>query len=448
MKRLVLLCFLSTSFCFPQQDYFNQLDALLDHLSSNNKMMGSLSIMKDGKTIYNKSIGYQYITANKKKKASKETKYRIGSITKVFTAIMMFQLIDEQKISLEDKLSQFHPEIPNASKITIANLLNHSSGLFNITKDPEASEWTLEPTTQEQMLQRIEKHPPDFQPGKKNEYSNTNFILLGYILEAIEKEPYREILQERIVNKLNLQNTYFGNTIDTTTGESLSYFYKNDTLVPGTETHLSNPGGAGAIVSNPSDLITFVNALFNSKLMSSSSFKTMTTTEGEYGSGILKGEKYGQTIFAHNGSIDGFEFLIIYLPETKTALAITANAANYALMPVLFNALNAVNGKSIAIPNFNENQLTEQQVKKYEGQCENEELPFNLIFVADNQTLKAGMDQNDLNDLKAIKKDEFSLDAMGLTVKFNLQNNTLLLHDQSGTPKLFTKILTNQIPSE
>ena len=325
MKKLCIVLLLLWSWSFIHAQNFNQLDDFIDLLNQNDKFMGSLSISKEGKTIYNKSVGYQYINERESKPIEVDSKFRIGSITKTFTAVLIFQLIDEGKLNIETKLSQYFPQIPNANRITIANLLNHSSGLFNITADNNFNEKL--PTTQSIMLSLMASHQVDFQPGEKHEYSNTNFVVLGYIIEKIENSSYKSILKKRIANPLELKNTYYGDVINTDNNECLSYYYEGDaSLHEANQAHLSNPGGAGAIVSNPSDLNVFINALFNDKLISKKSFELMTTIEDEYGSGIFSAEKEGLTIFAHNGTIDSFKSMLVYIPEFKTAIAFNSNA--------------------------------------------------------------------------------------------------------------------------
>jgi len=442
MKRILLLFLFVSTICFSQEENFKQLNALFDLLSSKNKAMGSMAIMKEGELIYNKSIGYQYKTDKEAKKATDNSKYRIGSVTKTFTATMIFQLVDEKKLHLDDKLSKYFPEISNATKITITNLLTHSSGLFNVTEEPDFSTWVLQPSTQEQMLIRIKNHDVNFQPGKKNAYSNSNFILLGYILEKIENKNYKTILKERIIDRLNLKNTYYGGIIDTNKGECQSYYYTSKSkLKQASETNMSNPGGAGAIVSTPTDLVVFMDALFSNKLISPNSFKQMTKVSGGSGlcSGIMSLEKNGQTVFGHGGSIDEFKSFTMYIPEIKTAIAVTLNASKYGVQPIAFHAFDAVNGKTFTMPNFDKIQLTEQQIKAYEGTYESMELPFDLTFKAFGKTLKAGPNPKQLRGLTATKKDEFTLEAMGVILKFNLKNNTVLFNDQTSEPKLLTK---------
>lgn len=427
MKKLFILLFLVSISSYGQNQNFNQLDQFFDLLYQNNKIMGNISILKDGKPLYNKSIGYQYIHENIKTPISTSSKFRIGSVTKTFTSVMIFQLIDEGKIKLTDALSEYFPEVPNASDITIANMLNHSSGLFNLTEDENFNEH--EPTTNEKLLKIIASHDVKFQPGEKNEYSNTNYVLLGYILEKIENLAYNAILKNRIVDKIQLKNTYYGGVINTNNNECLSYYYEDDaSLHEAKQAHLSNPGGAGGIVSNPTDLVNFYDALFNGKLMSEKSFKTMTTIKGEYGSGIFSADKGGQTIFAHNGTIDFFKSIVVYIPEHNTAIALNANALDYSMMAIMFQVMDALAGRTLDMPSFGALALTltEEEARQYMGVYSCEGLPFNLVFKAEGNVLKGAPEASDLKVLKPIKKDEFVLEALGVTLNFDLKAKILL----------------------
>lgn len=360
MKRLLILFLLSSTFCFSQNQDFKPLDSLLDQLYSHDQLMGSMTISKDGNEVYSKSVGYQYITEKEKKKATSASKYRIGSITKTFTAVMIFQLVDENKIALDNKLSKYYPEIPNASKISLANLLNHSSGLYNITSDPNIEHWVYRPSTEKEMVSRIASHEVDFQPSEKTSYSNTNYILLGYILEQIEGKPYQMLLKERIVDKLGLKNTYFGGSIDIGDNECSSYIYdednNNNALVEASQEDLSNAGGAGGIVSNTSDLTTFMTELFNNKLITKESLKLMTTVSDKgicYG--VLFGKMKGMDIYASEGTIDRFQSFLMYVPKTKTAIAITANALDYSKLAIMLKALSISQNIDVSLQDIPKN---------------------------------------------------------------------------------------------
>lgn len=153
--------------------------------------MGSLTISINGKIQYQRTVGYAFRDVDTTIPATVRTKYRIGSVSKLFTAVMVFQLIDEGKLRLDQKLAAYFPELPNAAKITLGHLLNHRSGLHNYTaEDTHFQEWMDQPKTQAELLRVIASKAPDFEPGAKAEYCNTNYLLLSYIIEKVCKMPY------------------------------------------------------------------------------------------------------------------------------------------------------------------------------------------------------------------------------------------------------------------
>jgi CubicO group peptidase (beta-lactamase class C family) len=186
----------------------SKLDSFFYALALHNKGMGSVAISSGGVLVYQKAIGYSQIKDDIKTRATINTKYRIGSITKMFTTTMIFQLIEEGNLSLSNALSTWFPKIPNAEKITIGEMLSHHSGLHNFTNDSSYLTYMTKPQTEAAMLAIIEKSPSDFEPGTKGEYSNTNFLLLGYIIEKITGKPYKEELKRRITSKIGLTDTY------------------------------------------------------------------------------------------------------------------------------------------------------------------------------------------------------------------------------------------------
>jgi len=442
MKKLIFVFLLATAFGFAQNASFQKLDQLLKVLSDNEKIMGSMSILRNGQTVYSNTIGFQFLNYKAEKEATALTKYKIGSITKTFTATMIFQLIEEGKITLDTKLSTYFKQVPNAAKITVANLLTHSSGLYNLTNAEAFGSWKDKPTTPDEMLSRIVKFDADFQPGEKNVYSNTNFLLLGYIIENIDNKTYAEALKTRIADKLGLKNTYCGGDVDTSNNESHSYNFGDGMWKQSSETHMSLPGGAGAITSNASDLVVFIDALFNNKLISAKSLEIMTTVDNEdFCKGIFKTNVDGQTIFGHEGGIDGFQSMLIYVPQFKVAIGLTANALNYSKMSIMINAFKTSMGIDILMPNFNAIEITEADAKRYSGVYESEETPFDLVFEASGSTLKGAPEGSHLKDLIPTKKDEFTFDALGIQLNFNTKAKTVLFKRADNKPVLFTKKL-------
>src|SRR5882724_4830397 len=277
------------------------LDSFFNALQKHNLSMGSLVISKGGTTIYSKTIGYSLIEENEKIPSTLKTKYRVGSISKMFTSVMIFQLIEEGKISLDMTLDKYFPGLPNAGRITIGNLLNHRSGLHDYTEDPHFKEWMDKPKTHEELLGIITNAKPDYEPNKRASYSSSNYLILSYIIEKICGQPYKDVVDKRIISKIGLEDTYYGSKIDVQKNECFSYRFINNRWQKQTETDMSIHSGAGSIVSTPADLTKFIRALFLNKLISKKSLTKMTTLIDGYGMGIFTFPFLSKTAFGHSG---------------------------------------------------------------------------------------------------------------------------------------------------
>ena len=330
-----------------------KLDRFFDRLAEKNQAMGSLTVAKNGKVLYTRAIGYSQINGSERKPATTATRYRVGSITKTFTAAMILQFVEEGKLKLSDTLDKFFPQIPNAGKITIAHLLAHRSGIHNFTSDPNFRSWSLSARTKDETLAFIAKGTPDFEPGEKRSYSNAGYVLLGYVVEKLDGKPYRDALKKRITGKLGMKDTYAGTgKTDVSKKESFSYSYAGD-WKQHEEMDLSVPGGAGAIVSTPSDLVKFIQALFDGKLISQENVNQMKSGQpGIYGMGMSEQKLGGKTIYGNSGGTDGFSSTVFYLPEEKLAVAYTANAKVYSHGKIFSGIIDIYYNKPFEIPTF------------------------------------------------------------------------------------------------
>ncbi len=264
IKRIVLTYLILSGLFFNVQSFNKaKMDSLFHLIEENDRGMGSISIFRDGKEMYQKSYGYR--DAEHTIKANAETKYRVGSISKTFTAAIVMKLIEEGELALTTRLSDFYPQVKNADKITVEQLLRHRSGIFNITNDNFTS-WNTQKHTKEQLLEKIITKGSTFKPGERFEYSNSNYILLTFITEDITGKSFSDLLQEIIVKPCGLKNTCVGNKINPQNNEALSYTKMSD-WKPENETDMSIPLGAGFIVSTPTDLNIFFTSLFEEKII-------------------------------------------------------------------------------------------------------------------------------------------------------------------------------------
>ena len=247
MKIRIWILAMVLSFSLLAQGFDQgKMDEYLNLLESKDKVMGTVSIFKDGKEVYTKSMGYASVENSIKNTSS--TKYRIGSITKTYTATVIMKLVEDKKLSLETTIDKFFPEIKNSNKITIEMLLRHRSGIVNLTNVPEYNDYMYTKVSQEEMIKKITALGSSFNPNEKFEYSNSNYILLGVIAEKTTKKGLGQLYTEYIMKPLGIKNEFYGAKIDIKNNEANSYVYANKWTKAG-ETDMSVPGGAGAGVS-------------------------------------------------------------------------------------------------------------------------------------------------------------------------------------------------------
>jgi len=413
---------------------------LFNILAEKNKAMGSLTISKNGTVVYSRAIGNCSITEIEKKPSTSLTKYRIGSISKMFTSTMIFQLVEEGKIKLTTSLDTYFPNLPNAKTITISNLLNHRSGLHNFTDDPDFQNWMTKPKTHDEMLDIISKNKVDFQPNEKAAYSNANFVVLGYIIEKIDNQPYSKSLEKRITSKIGLSNTYFGGKTNITNNESYSYQFMGN-WIQWPETDMSIPGGAGSIVSTPTDLTRFIESLFSLKLISQNSLNQMKTITDGYGMGMLSIPFYSKRAFGHNGSIDGFAASLAYFPEDGLAISYCTNGQAYPMNDILIGVLSICFNRDYSLPKFDTKpmvMLKSEDIDKYLGVYSTAQLPLQITITKNNISLVAQATGQSPFILEATEKDKFKFDPAGIIMEFNPDKNEMKLK-QGGGIFIFTK---------
>ncbi|MGC2234866.1 MAG: serine hydrolase domain-containing protein [Pyrinomonadaceae bacterium] len=442
MKIKILTAFLLMLVLFTAgyaQDFDKaKLDKFLDTLAEKNKAMGSLAIAKDGKILYTRAVGYSQINGNEKTPATPATKYRIGSITKMFTAVMVFQLVEEGKLKLSDTLDKFYPQIPNASKISIEQVLGHRSGIHSFTSDEDYQSWMTSPKTKEELVAVIAKGKPDFEPGAKASYSNANFILLGYIVEKLDGKSYNEALKKRITSKIGLKDTYPGGKTDVKNNETFSYNFEGN-WKQSVETDLSIPAGAGALLSTPSDLTKFIQALFDLKLVSQESLNQMKTfKEGNIGLGMFQFPLGEKKVYGHTGGIDNFNSALFYMPEEKLTVAYTSNGKVYSPNNIVLGALDIYYNKPFTIPTFETVAVSAEVLDKYVGVYSSAEFPLKITVTRDGATLSAQATGQSAFPLEATAQDKFKFEQAGIVLEFDAAKNQMKL-TQRGRETVFTK---------
>src|SRR6266498_352593 len=368
-----------------------KLDQFFDRLAERNKAMGSLTIAKDGNILYTRAIGYSQINGTEKKPLTAASRYRIASITKMFTAAMILQLVEEGKLKLTDTLDKFFPQIPNAKKITFGQILAHRSGIPNVRRDRESQKnVNTIPITKDEMLALIAKATPDFEPDSKQSYSNSGYFLLGLIIEKLTGKPYEEALKERITSKIGLADTYTATgNIDVNKNEALTYIHFGGDWKPVRETHPSILFGGGAIVSTANDLAKFIQALFDGKIVSNENLDQMKTIRDGDGLGLGM-EPFtfaGKTFYGHAGGGDNYGSWLSYEPEEKLAVAYTTNAKIYPVTNIVSGVVDIYYHRPFQIPALESIAVNPDVLDRYVGIYSTPDAPAKATVTRDGSTL-------------------------------------------------------------
>ncbi|ANI88320.1 hypothetical protein A9P82_02775 [Arachidicoccus ginsenosidimutans] len=433
---------------FSQTINTKKLDSLFDILDKNHLAMGSVAIAKDGKIVYQRQIGYAYIDGNKKIPANVDTKYRIGSITKMFTAVIIFQLIEEKKLSLDTKLAKFYPQIPNADKITIEMLLRHRSGLIDYINDSVdvKKAWITEPHSDNEILKKIINGKPHFSPDSTMSYCNSGYFLLAKIAEAIDKNKFENILRSRIFSRLALKNINSDSINSMDDNDAFPYSHPSDSWQSKQDFYFDDAKGCGNLLSTPTDLIKFIQALFDYKLVKKSSLDSMMRFPDSikgfaafFGTGIMRVPFYEKMGYGHNGGTYGQYSTLYDFTKDSLIIAQSFNDMEISLNDILVSELNICydNPEDFSKYNTKDYPITSAELDKYIGTYTSKDLGKFVITKKDNQ-LYAQLGTRAAYPYKAIGKDKFELRFISAVLIFDLDKKELTLQ-QNGKTFLFTK---------
>jgi CubicO group peptidase (beta-lactamase class C family) len=291
---------------------------------------GSVLIVKRGKVIYEKAFG----EADKEWhiKNTNETKYRIGSNTKQFTAACILKLHEQGKIKLDDKLSKYLPSYPKGDSVTVHMLLTHTSGITDYTNlDAFWNTYAYVPIQPDSFISVFKNKPYDFSPGTQCSYSNSGYYLLGVIIEKASGESYSDYLNKNILIPAGLKDTGFDQLDAILEFRARGYFSIKDKYYNAPYITMEGPWSAGALYSTVRDLYNWSRALFTNKILAAESVKKMTTpyarnSENEpFGYGLIIDSLKSHRRIWHNGGIPGFSSYIAHYPADDVNIILLSN---------------------------------------------------------------------------------------------------------------------------
>lgn len=431
MKKIVIFNFLLGSSALFAQNNFDRLHIYFDSIEKHHTFSGSVALAKNNELLFERHFGV--LEAKTNTPVNSNSKFRIGSISKTFTATLIMKAVEEKKLKTKDKLSKYFPTIVNAKSITIEHLLRHQSGIFNFTNDSLFWKINEQPISQEQMIATLSSYKSQFKPGTQYEYSNSGYYLLACILEKVYNKSYSSLLEEKITQPLSLKHTYEGTILSAPNNEALSvgYSFAHHHWKDLSITHSSHLLGAGGMVSTPTELTQFMTALLEGKVISAKNLTLMKTMKMNYGYGLIVLPYHLNFAYGHTGGIDTYSAVTGYFDKEGLAFGMTMNGYEGSTNDVLVAMLSAYFGDSIKMPSpIHYYPVKEELLGKYEGIYFNNQHKLKLIVSAEmeDKTLKIKL-QNQPS-IKTIPSSNtlFEVPMVSAKFTFNEEKNTVTLN--------------------
>jgi len=292
-------------------------------------------VAQEGEILYQN--GYGHADIGHEVSVTPQTKFRIGSISKQFTAAAILKLQEEGELSVKDKLSKFLPDYPRGDEVTLHHLLTHTSGIHSYTSKPDFMKTVTVEIKPEELIDSFKNDKFDFDPGEKQMYNNSGYFLLGYIVEKVSGKSLGDYLKETFFDPLNMKDTGTHRWPLVLDHEATGYSYVGGKVQKARNWDMSRAGGAGALYSTVGDLYRWNEAIFNGKLLKKSSLEAAFTpaklNDGsiargvgdEYGYGWAIGQIRGLKLISHGGGLNGFSSYLMRLPEKQLTVTVLAN---------------------------------------------------------------------------------------------------------------------------
>ena len=347
----------------------NSFDSIMNKEFKANEPGASVIVVKKGQIIYKKGFGVADMELNIP--VNPDMNFRLGSITKQFTAVCILQLAEQGKLSLQDDIKKYIPDYAIKEPITIEHLLTHTSGIKSYTSVDSFWKQMRTDLTPRAIIALTEKDTLEFKPGTKWNYNNTGYVMLGYIIEKVSGKTYEEYVQQNIFTPAGMNNSYYGSESRIIKNRAKGYKNNEKEFLNSDYISMTLPHAAGSLLSTVEDLWKWNKALYSYKLVKKEwvdkAITPYTLPDGKstgYGYGLGVSKIQGSKTIEHSGGIPGFSTDAIYLPAEDIFVAAFSNCDCKG--PTAFTPKLA----AIALGkpyNFNALPLTEADAKQYEG---------------------------------------------------------------------------------
>lgn len=316
----------------PDVTIQDQIDAIIENAINETQLVGaSVGVMRHNEVIF--ARGYGYADLDNKVEATEHTVYQVGSITKQFTALAIMVLVEQGKVNLNDIMLDYLPNYPQRDhKVTIDQLLNHTSGIKSYTDIEKFWEISERDLSRKEIIDLFSSEPVEFSPGENYQYNNSGYYLLGLIIENVSGMRYADFLKANVWQPLEMFDTHYLGKNKNVENLATGYDHKDNELVLARPLGMDNPFSGGSLGSSVLDLLKWQTALNEDQLISRQSYNKMIEpgllTGGKhttYGYGFFMSNLNGHRKIEHGGTINGFRAQLSTYPDDGLTVTVLCN---------------------------------------------------------------------------------------------------------------------------
>lgn len=344
-----------------------RMDKVVQEYVDAKQFMGTVLVARGDQVLFSKGYGeanLEWHVAN-----TPATKFRLGSITKQFTGASVLLLEQRGKLKVEDPIKKYMPDAPATwDAITLEHLLTHTSGIPNVTSLPDFDEHKVHAAKVEEAISWFRDKPLEFVPGERMAYSNSGYLLLGFVIEKVSGQSYAQFVQENIFTPLGMRDSGYDSNSAVIERRAAGYTPGPDGIVNAGYISMTIPHAAGALYSTTEDLFRWQRGLYGNKLLSAAAVRRMTTPfKDGYGFGVTIPDGK-RRLYQHGGGIEGFNTHLVYYPESDVTVAALANL-NGGAPPEIAGKLGALaHGDSVTLKSERkEITLSQKRLQRYVG---------------------------------------------------------------------------------
>ena len=397
------------------------MDQVVQAYVDDHRFMGTALVAKGDRVILDKAYGFANLEWNVPN--TTDTKFRLGSVTKQFTAACILLLEERGKLSVSDPVKKFIPDAPAAwDKVSIFHLLTHTSGVPDFTSLPDYPKIEPFATTPAKLMALFRDKPLDFQPGEQWKYDNSGYVLLTYVIEQVTGASYEKFVRENIFTPLGMSDSGYDSNSAIIRHRAAGYTAGRGGIENTGFIHMTVPQGAGALYSTTGDLFKWEQALFGGKVLKPASLDKMTTPyKNGYAFGLFVDSSGGHKRISHGGGIEGFNTNLTYSPDDKLTVVVLSNLNGSAPGEIEGQLAAVARGEKVTLPKERkEVPLDSSVLNRYTGAYRMTENGGAIMLVAlDGDHLTAKLDRQQALPVFPESEKEFFYKVVDAQITFS-----------------------------